>query len=253
MLRRTQEGGMVVHDDAIVQDSRISWPDQLVTPKPGYDPDDIVALPLTRLAAGIDERRILAIDRSGGAIGISEVLVTIEDLNLIEAHQQYAAIALILAFSGDRRRGSPLKVELTVAKLWPRLDVPRARHDLYVPVFHPPASVASLHGHPRGEIRAVEQDHGIRRGLARLRRRARRAWTHALGLWASPVMYPEAGPRDDRCILVAQVRPRHRHLVSSPCQQAARLADDRQDWLDVCLSDALVARLQIYHLLLMYA
>jgi hypothetical protein len=86
-----------------------------------------------------------------------------------------------------------------------------------------------------------------------LRRRARRAWTHALGLWASPVMYPEAGPRDDRCILVAQVRPRHRHLVSSPCQQAARLADDRQDWLDVCLSDALVARLQIYHLLLMYA
>src|SRR5512134_298326 len=105
---------MVVHDDPIVQDSRKGRTDQLVPPEPWRDPHDVVPLPLTRLSAGIDERRVLAVDRGGGAIRIGRVLVPVEDLNLIEAHQQHTAIAPTLALSRDRRRGGPLDVELTV-------------------------------------------------------------------------------------------------------------------------------------------
>ena len=79
-----QEGGMVVHHDPVVQDRREGRTDQLVTAEPGHDPDDVVALPRPRRSAGVDERRVLAVDRGGGAVRVGGVLVPVEDLDFIE-------------------------------------------------------------------------------------------------------------------------------------------------------------------------
>jgi transposase len=68
MLGGAYEGGRVVHHDAVVQDRREGRTDQAVTAEPGRGPDDVVALPLAPRSAGVDQRRVLAVDRGGGAV-----------------------------------------------------------------------------------------------------------------------------------------------------------------------------------------
>ena len=59
--------------------------------------DNIKRLPFSRLAGNVDERRPLAIDRSHHAVGISAVVVGVQNLNFIAAHEDHAAVAAILA------------------------------------------------------------------------------------------------------------------------------------------------------------
>src|SRR5262249_35856264 len=55
--------------------------------------DDVVGLPLAGLAGGIDQRRPLAVERGGLAVGIRGILVAVEDLDLVAAVQEDAAVA----------------------------------------------------------------------------------------------------------------------------------------------------------------
>ena len=64
--------------------------EQLGTLDAGRKPDDVIALPLARRAAGIDQGGPLAGDRSTGAIGIGRVVVTVEYQNFVLAHQEYS-------------------------------------------------------------------------------------------------------------------------------------------------------------------
>ena len=65
---------------------------------------DVVALPLAGRARGVGQRRVLAVDRPGLAVGVGLGPVGVEHLDLELAHQEDAAVAAVLA--GARRAGS---------------------------------------------------------------------------------------------------------------------------------------------------
>ena len=73
--------------------------------------DDVVALPLARLAAAVDQRRILAVDRPGLAVGVRDVVIRVQHLHLVAAHDDHAAVAAALAVAGRRRSARPTRCE----------------------------------------------------------------------------------------------------------------------------------------------
>src|SRR5438132_1042207 len=83
------------------------------------------------------------------------VVVAVEDLDLIAAHEKDAAVAAALALPAHLRRRRPLQVQLAVAEFFARLDVARAGDDLHVTVRDLPARLAAIHAAPAGEIGAV--------------------------------------------------------------------------------------------------
>src|SRR5438034_10141120 len=66
--------------------------------------DDVIRLPLARRPGGVDERRVLAVDRTGLPVGIGVVLIGIEDLELVPPHQKDPAVATLLTFALHDRR-----------------------------------------------------------------------------------------------------------------------------------------------------
>src|SRR5579871_5342861 len=129
---------MVVDDKAVVQHGHIRRADQGLSLEARAGPEDVVALPLARLAAGVDERRILPVDRGRGAVRIGEVIVTVQHLDLIASHQEHAAVTPSLALALDDRWGGPLQVDLAVPELLAGLDISRAGNHLHVAVLDLP-------------------------------------------------------------------------------------------------------------------
>ena len=83
--------------------------------EPGAAEGDVVRLPLAGRARGVEQGRILAVDRAGLAVGVGVGLVRVQHLDLELAHQEDAAVAAILALTLGRARRGPLDVELDVA------------------------------------------------------------------------------------------------------------------------------------------
>ena len=79
--------------------------------------DDVVGLPLARRARGVDQRRVLAVDRAAPAVGVGRVLIAVEDLDLVAAEEEDAAVAAALAVAFDVLGRGELEVELEVAEL----------------------------------------------------------------------------------------------------------------------------------------
>jgi len=102
--------------------------------------DDVIGLPLSGRSAGVDERGILAIDGAGHSVGIGGVLIGIENLNFVEAHQKNAAVAASLVFALDQFGCGPFDMELAGAEGLSGLNVAGAREDFYVAVSELPGS-----------------------------------------------------------------------------------------------------------------
>ena len=85
--------------------------------------DDVVGLPLSRRTRRIHQRRILSVHRARLPIGISLVLVGIEHLDFVSAHQKHAAVAALLAFSVGRSWLEELYVQLAIAEGIARGDI----------------------------------------------------------------------------------------------------------------------------------
>ena len=127
---------------------------------------DVVGLPLSGRARGVGERRILAVNGPGLAVGVGIGLVGIEDLQLEQAHEENAAVAAILALAAGRVGRGPLDMQLNIPEFGLGLDRSGSRGDFHEPVRHLPPCRAALGGLPGVEVRSIEQDDGI------LRRRA---------------------------------------------------------------------------------
>ncbi len=139
--RRPGQHDIVLDQDAVVEDRHPRRPEQLsvlVEARPVED--DVVGLPLAGLAAGVDERRVLAVERRPSTVGIGLVVVAVEDLDLVDVHQEDAAVAPVLAFALDHGRGRPLDMELAVAEpllrpdrrpSWPRPPYIRSRPSIW--------------------------------------------------------------------------------------------------------------------------
>src|SRR5258706_15100313 len=111
MLRRSHELGVILSNHAVMEYRDGAGDIDLAVLEARRGVNDVVDLPLAGRPASIDERRRLSIDRSGLAIGISQIVIAIENLDFIQAHQEDAAIAASLAVSLRRRRSAPLDME----------------------------------------------------------------------------------------------------------------------------------------------
>ncbi len=168
VFRRTMVGGvaqqleMVLDDHAIVKHRDEGRADELafLVELRGL-PNDVVLLPFTRLAAGVDERRVLLVNGAALAIVVRRVLVRVENLNLIGPHQKDTAVASSLAIAFSFRSRCPFDVDLTIAKLV--LASERAGTGCNRAVRHRPLLAAI----PGREVLAVEQDDRVGRGLVR--------------------------------------------------------------------------------------
>jgi len=156
VLGGTQEGGVIMHHDAVMQHCDIGRAHELVPVKAGCGPEDIVGLPLARPSTGIDQRGVLAIEGGSGAIRVRGVVVPVEYLDLIQVHQQYPAVAPLLACARDCYRRGPFQMELAIPKTRPGLDGSRPGEDLHVAVLNLPGRRAAVHRHPVREICAAE-------------------------------------------------------------------------------------------------
>ena len=83
---------------------------------------DVIHLPFSGRTARVDERRELSIDRRGLSVGIGDVLVRIEHLALVVAHEDDAAVATLLSLALRWRRCAPFDMKLHVAERASRLD-----------------------------------------------------------------------------------------------------------------------------------
>src|SRR5712692_8814358 len=87
VLGRTHEGDVVLNEDAVVQDCDERGLEQLaVFVKARPVEDDVVGLPLARRTAGVDQGRVLPVDRRGLPVRVGLTFVGIKDLNFIQAH-----------------------------------------------------------------------------------------------------------------------------------------------------------------------
>ena len=111
---------------------------QLAAFKPRGFESDVVGLPLAGLARGIHQRRPLSVDRSSLPIRVGGIVVGVQHLNLIVAHQENAAISTPLAGAVHLCRRGPLDVQLHVAELLLGIDVTGIVNHLRIAVFHLP-------------------------------------------------------------------------------------------------------------------
>ena len=79
--------------------------------------DDVVGLPFAGRARDIHERRILSVHRGGLAVGIREVVIAVEHLDLELAQQEHTAVAAPLAVALHLGRRGELDVQLKVGEL----------------------------------------------------------------------------------------------------------------------------------------
>src|SRR3954463_5812099 len=112
--------------------------------------DDVVGLPLSRRTRRIHQRRILSVHRARLPIGISLVLVGIEHLDFVSAHQKHAAVAALLAFSVGRSWLGELYVQLTIPEGIARGDIARLRYYFDVPALNLPCGRLAIFVHPLG-------------------------------------------------------------------------------------------------------
>ena len=87
----------VVDQQAVLDHRQVGGVEQAAAVEARRLEHDIVALPLAGPAAGVDQRRVLAVDGAGVAVGIGAVVVAVEHLDLVQPEQEHAAVAAPLA------------------------------------------------------------------------------------------------------------------------------------------------------------
>src|SRR5690242_3497028 len=78
--------------------------------------DDVVGLPFTRFAAGVNQWSMLFINCCRLAVIVGLVFIRVEHLDLIAALQIDAAVAAALARSFNFGRRSPFHVQLAISE-----------------------------------------------------------------------------------------------------------------------------------------
>ena len=125
--------------------------------------DDVIHVPLSRLAHGVHERCGLLVDTSSLTVDISAVVVAVEHLKLIHTLQIDTAVAACLSLTVDVLRYAPLYVELEVVELLLGADVALALVHGHHAVGYSPFGRTALRVLPCREVAAVKQHDGIRR------------------------------------------------------------------------------------------
>ncbi len=121
---------VVLHQDPVVEHGdprRVEKLSGRVEPRAAEG--DVEGLPLAGRPRRVEQRRVLAVDRPGLAVGVGLGLVRVEHLDLELAHQEDSAVAAVLPLAARRLGGGPLGMELDISKFspWSRSSRSRAR------------------------------------------------------------------------------------------------------------------------------
>ena len=96
----TSEFHMVVNKDIVMVDGHDCGTSQVAAViEPGSCKRNVIGLPFTGAAGCIDTRRKLSVKRCRHPICIGSIIVAVEDLNFVFSHQEYTAVAALLALS----------------------------------------------------------------------------------------------------------------------------------------------------------
>ncbi len=159
------DGGMVVDEDAVMEDCEGAGGRLAIGVGFGGVEDDIVGLPLAGFEAGVYERGFIAVEGAGLTIVVGGILVGVEDLDFVSALEVDSAVATSLAFAFDLFGGGPFHVELAVAEFL-FSDEAAGSIDDHGAVFEFPGCLAALFIGPFFEAGTVEEDDGIGGGRA---------------------------------------------------------------------------------------
>ena len=92
--------------------------EQPIGTKSWTSPKNVVAVPFARRSHDVDHRGRLFVDRARLAVEVGFVVIRIEYLNFVDAHQKQAAVATALALAVGRCGSRPFDVDLAVAEFW---------------------------------------------------------------------------------------------------------------------------------------
>lgn len=177
---RTDQGGVVLDNNPIEKHRDEGGLDTLADTIEERDlPENIIALPGTRLAGGIDQRGKLSVDRAHGAVGIGGILVVVEHLNLVEPHEKDTRVAASLALTGGWCGRLELQVKLHVAKDGDARDITGTLDDAHRAVHTLPAAGGAIQVAPVLRVRPIEENNRIRRD---------RVWRDDAGLRAAGIV-----------------------------------------------------------------
>ncbi len=79
----TQDRSIGLHHDPIEDDGDHCSLNQALSVELGCVPDDVVGVPFARLADRVHQRWVLAVDRTNSTVGVSGILIVIENLHLV--------------------------------------------------------------------------------------------------------------------------------------------------------------------------
>ncbi len=123
--------------------------------------DYVVRLPLLRWSAGVHQWRVLAVQSACGPVGVSRILVGIENLDLVQSLEEDSAVTPQLAMLIRHIRDRELDVDLGVAELLFAENVAGSRLASHSPVLDQTFRRSAVLHRPVREILAVEEHHGI--------------------------------------------------------------------------------------------
>ena len=116
---------VILHDHPVVQhgDEGGSGDFALII-HAGRGEEDVVGLPFSRRPTGVDHGRGLLVERTGLAVEVGLVLIAVENLHFVAAHQVDATVAASLSLAHDLGGRGPFQVQLAVAELGLGVDAP---------------------------------------------------------------------------------------------------------------------------------
>src|SRR5262249_9136173 len=124
----------------------------------------IIDLPLSRRAACIDQRRILAINRAGAAVSVGLAFKGIQHLHFITIQpKENAAVTPTLALAARRHRSRPFDMKLAIPKILQGTDVATAANTFHITVARNPLCREAIRADPLGQVFSVEQHHRVGR------------------------------------------------------------------------------------------
>ena len=116
---------VILHDHPVVQhgDEGGSGDFALII-HAGRGEEDVVGLPFSRRPTGVDHGRGLLVERTGLAVEVGLVLIAVENLHFVAAHQVDATVAASLPLAHDLGGRGPFEVQLAVTELGLGVDAP---------------------------------------------------------------------------------------------------------------------------------
>src|SRR6516165_8540745 len=134
--RRPGQFNMVLHQYAVQKDSDANWRQHLSrSVEPGCGVNDVVGLPGPGRSSGVDQRRVLAVNRTRASIGVSLTLKRIQNLDFIAIHaKENSTVSPTLSLTMRGSWSCPFHVELAVTKILQCANVAAASDAFHVVV-----------------------------------------------------------------------------------------------------------------------